>query len=82
MAHLLQEMKSEKTVKFDKMEIKCHLLSLTRGKHRISSNTLINTVKELIRSMSYSFYELLTITELPNNELTSIHTRDLPPLLL
>ena len=32
-----------------------------------------------IRSMSYA---LLAITELPNNELTSIHTRDLPPLLL
>ena len=29
-----------------------------------------------------SFYELLAITELPNNELTGIHTRDLPPLLL
>ena len=27
-------------------------------------------------------YELFTITELPNNELTSIHTRNLPPLLL
>ena len=29
-----------------------------------------------------SFYELLAITELPNNELTSIHTHDLQPLLL
>ena len=29
-----------------------------------------------------SFYELLTITKLPNNELTSIHTGDLSPLLL
>ena len=29
-----------------------------------------------------SFYKLLAITKLPNNELTSIHTRDLPPLLL
>ena len=29
-----------------------------------------------------SFCELLTITKLPNNELTGIHTHDLPPLLL
>ena len=29
-----------------------------------------------------SFYELFAITEFPNNELTSIHTRDLSPLLL
>ena len=28
------------------------------------------------------FYELLAITKLPNNELTSIHTHDLPSLLL
>ena len=27
-------------------------------------------------------YALLAITELPNNELTSIHTLNLPPLLL
>ena len=32
-----------------------------------------------IRLMSYA---LLAITELPNNELTSIHTLSLPPLLL
>ena len=32
-----------------------------------------------IHSMSYA---LLAITELPNNELTGIHTCDLPPLLL
>ena len=32
-----------------------------------------------IRSMSYT---LLAITELPNNELTGIHTHNLPPLLL
>ena len=32
-----------------------------------------------IRSMSYA---LLAITELPNNELTGIHTPNLPPLLL
>ena len=36
-------------------------------------------VKEYIRSMSYT---LLAITKLPNNELTSIHTLSLPPLLL
>ena len=32
----------------------------------------------------YSFmsYALLIVTELPNNELTSIHTLNLPPLLL
>ena len=29
-----------------------------------------------------SNYALLAITELPNNELTSIHTLSLPPLLL
>ena len=29
-----------------------------------------------------SFYELLAITKLPNNGLTSIHTRNLSPLLL
>ena len=29
-----------------------------------------------------SFYELLAFTELSNNELTSIHTLNLPPLLL
>ena len=29
-----------------------------------------------------SNYALLTITELPNNELTGIHTLSLPPLLL
>ena len=29
-----------------------------------------------------SNYALLTIAELPNNELTSIHTLSLPPLLL
>ena len=28
------------------------------------------------------FYELFVSTELPNNELTSIHTHDLPHLLL
>ena len=38
----------------------------------------------LSRYEIYSFmrYALLTITELPNNELTSIHTLNLPPLLL
>ena len=36
-------------------------------------------VKEYIRIMSYA---LFTVTELPNNELTSIHTLSLPPLLL
>ena len=32
-----------------------------------------------VRSSSYA---LLAITELPNNELTSVHTLSLPPLLL
>ena len=38
----------------------------------------------LSRYEIYSFmsYALLTITELPNNELTSTHTPSLPPLLL
>ena len=37
------------------------------------------SVKEYICIMSYA---LFTVTKLPNNELTSVHTLSLPPLLL
>ena len=37
---------------------------------------------QCMRYIHFMSYALLTITELPNNELTSIHTLSLPPLLL
>ena len=48
----------------------------------INSRNLFSITKQKGCQGIDSFYELFAITELPNNELTSIHTRDLPPLLL
>ena len=47
--------------------------------HRIFRLQNRRDVKEYIHFMNYA---LFTVTELPNNELTGIHTLSLPPLLL
>ena len=64
-----------------------HSVLLQLVKYNFQEKTIICVINHhticqgmrYIRSMSYT---LLTITELPNNELTGIHTRDLPALAL
>ena len=48
-------------------------------KCNVKPNDMCQVFDSCVRSTNYA---LLTITELPNNELTSIHTLSLPPLLL
>ena len=48
-------------------------------------NVLYRKKRAICQGMRYIHpmsYALFTITKLPNNELTGIHTRDLSPLLL
>ena len=82
-----QKVSSPRNHNFRLKKCQCYIVVIDKDciretslKHSISEyNWKYCQCMRYIRFMSYA---LFAVTELPNNELTSIHTLSLPPLLL